>query len=277
MDDRFSIHEININPQLSEEAFTRSLSKQEDRYDFRMSGIYLTGIQREALGQKKIIADSLFISESSFKIYRDISIPHDSMSRVGKFPHQMLMELSLPIYIKSLWLDHSFVEYKEKNARSDRSGKVQFWKVRASIQNITNMPSRIRDNNACVLDFHSLFLNKVPFNAKWIMHLGDPEGKFHIEGNMGSLRAIDLNILTEPMALTRMEHGTIDKLSFSYNGGNYSCSGDLVFLYHGLKVGLLEKNEDRAGYRKKSIPSMAANILVKDANQAGTGSGIRAR
>ena len=266
-DDRFSIHNIDITPQLSEEAFTRSLSKQKDRYNITMSGIHLTGIQREALWQKKIVADSLIIGQSSFKIYRDISLPHDSLNRVGKFPHQMLMDLPLPVYIKTMWLQSSFVEYKEKNAKTDSSGKVQFWQVRASIHNTTNMASRIRANNACILDFNSMFLNRVRFKAKWTMYLKDPDGKFHIEGKMGSIPVTSLNQLTEPMALTRLEQGTIDNLSFSYNGANYYCNGEMRFLYHGLKVGLLKKNDDVAGYKKKKILSMGANILVRDANQ----------
>src|SRR5450432_2153221 len=97
---RFNIQKLEIQPQLSETEFAKSFRYQKDRYHFIMENISLHHIDRQALWHKRILADSLIIQTSSFRVYRDISYPHDSISRIGTYPQQQLMKLNLPIYIQ---------------------------------------------------------------------------------------------------------------------------------------------------------------------------------
>jgi hypothetical protein len=262
----FYIGKIKLVPQLSEDEFARSNPTQKDRYDIMMEGIGLVNINRESLWHKRIEADSLVIKNSSFKIYRDLSYPRDKLSRVGKYPHQQILELPVPMIIKKIIVTQSFIEYKEKNAKSDSAGKVQFYAVHAIMTNVTNMSSAIARNNHSVLYFKSKFLNKAPIDAKLTMFLGNPQGKFAIEGNMGSINAIALNPLTQPMGLARLEKGNVSKMQFNFTGNDSSSDGKLTILYNDLKISLLKKDKEQNKYDKKFLPSLAANIIVKNSN-----------
>lgn len=262
----FKARRIRIVPQLSEEAFNNTLKFQKDRYDFEFENLVLHNIDRQSLWRKSIQADELLIGKSSFKIYRDISLPHDSISRVGAFPQQLLMRLSIPVNIRKVVFHQSFIEYKEKNAKSDSSGKVQFNDVEATMYNVTNMPSLIAKNNLCRLDFKSRFLNKAPISANLNMYLKNPKGRFDIIGEMGSMRGEDLNKLIKPMALAQIEKGDIKKVNFDLQGDNYSAKGKLTVLYDDINLTLLKKNDDKNKYTKKVIPSIVANIVMKNSN-----------
>jgi hypothetical protein len=263
------IGKVQLVPRLGEAEFASSFPVQKDRYDFSFGGISLLHLDRGGLWHKRIEADSLVIRSSSFKIYHDLSYPHDTVSKVGKYPQQQLMYLPIPINIRKIIFLQSFIEYKEKNPKSDSAGKLQFFNVAATISNVTNMKTAIARNNKCDLLFKAKFLNKAPVTAKLAMLYKDPQGKFNIEGDIGAIDAASLNALTEPMGLARIERGHIDHLHFNIDGTDSSSSGKLVMLYRDLKVSLLKKDKKENKYDKKVLASLAAAIIMKKENPKG--------
>ncbi len=262
----FYIGSVKLIPRLTEDEFARSSVVQKDRYDIMLEDVGLLNINRESLWHKKIQADSLVVNKSSFKIYRDLSYPRDGRSRVGKYPQQQLMHLPVPVLFKKAVFIQSFIEYKEKNARSNDAGKVQFYNVHATIRNITNVHAAITEDNTCVVDFESKFLNEAPLTAKLTMFLKNPQGKFSIEGDLGSINALSLNALAQPMGLARVEKGTIDKMHFNFTGTDSASEGKVLMLYRDIKISLLKKDKEQNKYDKKGLLSLAANILIKNSN-----------
>ena len=266
-DNTLRVAQVNIRPRLSETAFAASFPVQKDRYDFMLKNIALHHIDRREIWRKAIRCDSLVIGESSFRIYRDMTRPPDTTSKVGKYPQQLLMHLPFPIFIGKITFTHSFIEYKERNAKTHNSGRVQFHNVRASIRNVTNRRADVQKDNRCVVDFRAQFLNKVPVDARLVMLLKDPKGRFTIEGDFGSLDATALNPLTEPMALTRLKKGKIDHLRFAIRGTDSTGDGKVALSYRDIKVSVLRKDKDDTGYDKKCLASLFANFIVKNSSR----------
>ena len=127
-----------VKPMLGENAFVKSLPTQDDRFDFSFNRIAIYELNMPELFNEQIIADSVHIKTASLKIYRDVSIPRDKKNRVGLYPHQALEKIPVPIKIKKIVLPNSFVEYKEKNPRTNQAGKVQFYNTHATLTNVTN-------------------------------------------------------------------------------------------------------------------------------------------
>ena len=265
-DNTLRVTQLTLRPRLSEAAFAASFPAQKDRYDFLLRHIALRHIDRKAIWRKAIRADSLVIGESAFKVYRDISRPPDTTSKVGKYPQQQLMRLPFPVSIGKIIFTHSFIEYKEKNGKSHNSGKVQFYDVRAGIQNVTNRREDRRKDNRCVVDFRARFLDKAPVNARLVMFLGDPKGRFTIEGDIGAIAAAHLNPLTEPMGLARLDRGEINHLRFAIRGTDSTGDGRVSLSYSHLKVSLLKKDKDQPGYDKKGLASLLANLVVNNSS-----------
>ena len=263
----FGAKQLRIQPRLGETAFAAHAKISKDRYDFRMDDIRLIKIDRKAMLEKKIEADSLTIAGSSFKIYRDISYPRDSIVRINTYPHQKLQSLALPLYIRKIVLNHSFIEYKERNGKSDTSGKLQFYDVRAIFTHMTNMPVYTKNNDRATLDFTARFLNKARFHAVMTMYLLKNKGRFDLTADLGPMAATDVNPMTEPMALARIDKGQIDGLHYDLKAGDSAADGKLNFRYHDLKVSLLKK-KDNQPFKKKFLPSLAAGLLIKDSNPA---------
>ena len=266
-DNALSVHQVRIIPLLPENEFAYSSPVQKDRYDFLLEDISLQDIDRESLWRKELVAEAMTIRKSSFKVYRDLSRPPDTTSKVGNYPQQMLMRLPFPVNIRRLIFEHSFIEYKERNAKSDSAGRLQFFDVSATLTNVTNRKKDIVRDNKCVLKFKASLLNKTPVDARVVMLLKDPHGKFSIEGNIGAIDVTALNPLTQPMGLARMEKGSINKLHFSITGTDSTSDGTVLLLYNDLKISLLKKDEEEGTLNKKGLVSLFANFVIKNSNK----------
>ena len=265
-DNSLDIAAFKIIPRLGEEKFAASFATQNDRYDFNLEGIHLSDIDRESLWHKRLSAENMVVKNSVFKIYRDLSYPRDTLSRLGKYPQQLLMKVPLPLFIKKIAFENSFIQYKEKNAKSDSAGKVQFYHVQGILSNVTNMSGAIAKNNQCILNFRAKFLDKAPVEAKLTMLLKSPKGNFFIEGNIGSISAKDLNPLTKPMGLAQMDDGKIENLHFKFSGDDSTSEGDIFMRYGNIKIALLKKDNEKNKYDKKGLVSLAANLIIKKSN-----------
>lgn len=265
-DNTLRVSEFSLRPRLSETAFAASFPVQKDRYDFMLKDIALRHIDRKALWRKAVRCDSLVIGESAFSIYRDMTRPPDTTSKVGKYPQEQLMHLPFPLSIGKILFTHSYIGYKEKNAKTHRSGKVQFDAVSAVIRNVTNRRADIQKDNHCIVDFRARLRDKIPVNARLVMFLGNPKGRFTIEGGFGGFDAPSLNPLTEPLGLTRLQKGRVNSLHFAVHGTDSAGEGKVAMSYEDIKVSMLRKDKDHGGYDKKAVASLFANFIVKNSS-----------
>ena len=262
----FFIKNLQIVPQLSEARFADDEGIQKDRFKVDLKNVSVKHINLLRLMQSNLVADSVVIKEANFKVFRDLSYPRDKVNRVGQFPQQLLMKMPLLATVNKIIIGDAFIEYKEKNPKSDYSGKVQFVHANAVISNITNDPLRVKVNSQCKLSFNASFLGMTPMHADVTMFLGNPQGKFLFSGSMKGFDAGKLNDLIEPMGLARIEKGRVNGVQFNFTGHNYGSDGKLTLLYEDLKITLLKKDSADNQLEKKKLASFVANLVVKNAN-----------
>jgi hypothetical protein len=265
----FSIKSIRIVPQLSEEKYAAYSKLQKDRFNVSLSNVSLKNINLRRLMETDIIADQLQIKEMNLKVYRDLSYPRDKKVRVGTFPQQLLANFPVLIALKKIAVNDAFIEYKEKNPKSDYSGHVQFVHANAAISNVTNDPDRIKIDRNCLLDFNARFLDMAPMHAHLNLLLGDRNGRFTFSGSMEGFDATRLNVLMVPMGLAQIEKGQVNKMDFDFSGYDYGADGKLTLLYDGLKISLLKKDSADDTFKKKKLVSLIANMVVKNSNPQG--------
>jgi hypothetical protein len=258
--------QIRLIPSQSETAFASANKYAKDRFNIAIGSMDIVHLNRQALLQQEFVADSLILSNASIRIFRDKSVPHDSVDRTHDYPQEAIMRLSLPLFIKKIIVRDSYIEYKEKNDKSDSSGKVAFFHVYASIKNVTNITDSIRKENQMRLHFESSFLNATPFTANINMRLNDHLGRFQLDAKLDEMPAVTLNPLLKPMALAELEKGKINSLQYKMDATNTKARGTVFIKYEDLKIKLLKKDEDKNKYKQKFLPTLAAGVLLKDSN-----------
>jgi hypothetical protein len=260
------LRSASIEPRLGEKAFMNQQKYQRDRFDISLSEISIKSIDPERLSIGELVADSLSVGKSNFKIFRDLRIPRDKESRVGQYPHQVIMKVPFPLDIRKAFFNNSFLEYKEINDKTGEAGKVQFNRVTAVMQNLTNDQAAITKNNLLTIDFDAWFLNTAKIDARMSLRIGDKQGRFSVSGNLGKFNPVVLNQLTIPMGKVRVDKGVINGISFKMTGDNYNADGELTMLYEDLKVSSLKQEDGKPGYQKKGLESVLANAILRNKN-----------
>ncbi|MEP6949438.1 MAG: hypothetical protein ABI863_09195 [Ginsengibacter sp.] len=255
-----------IKPFLDENAFANKARYQKDRYDVTLAGITLKNIDMKNLLDKKIVASDLVINNVSAKDYIDLQKPMNGKNKVGNYPAQLLKKIDFPVNISHVLLPDAFVEYREKEALSDSTGDAKFTESVINIDNVTNMPEKIKENNAMKITFESKVLSTIPVKGSFIFFLGDTSGRFSATGHIPAFDAHLLNGVSVPMALLRLHTGTIHSMDFNFTGDNFKAGGKLVMKYSNLKVDLLKNDKKSNSVKKKKLTSLVANIIVKNDN-----------
>jgi hypothetical protein len=262
----FHSDQVRLKPLLSETAFAKSHKFACDRMDISIGSLDIEQIDRQAILDEELVAEELNIHRLELLDFRDKSYPHDSVDRTHKYPQESIMLLPFPLYLKKIRITNSYIEYKEKNDRSDSSGKVSFFHAEAELDNVTNMAERIRLQNQMVLHFHALFLNESSFTADIHMRLNDKRGHFHLDASLDSMNAVSLNPLLRPMALAEIDKGKINLLRYQLDATNTEGKGNLDFHYEDISIRLLKKDADKNKYKTKGLPTLAAGLLLKHSN-----------
>lgn len=203
------------------------------------------------------------------KIFNDRTLPPGSESKLGKYPHQSLLKLPFPVYIRRADIHNASVSYRERALKSKLIGNVYFSEINATLTNITNMPRHITENNLLKLTAGAKFLQAGALTTEWQFPLDARDGKFFIKGELKSMNAITLNSIIEPLAMASVKEGEIDGVRFSIDGTDKNAVGDILFLYHDLKMELL-KMDDEEELKKKGFLSFLANTLIKNENTSST-------
>jgi hypothetical protein len=234
-----------------------------------MQSITFKNVDFNKLFDEMITASSVTVDRASFKIYRDLNLPHDHKNKVGLYPQQAFEKVAIPIAVNKLTIRNAFIEYKEKNNVTHRSGKVQFYNTTAVINNLVNKKYFLGKNKVMTADINTSFLNKAPFKTRWIFYMNSPNGSFDVKGNLGSIDGKVVNILAEPMGPASVRKGYVNSLDFDLRGSDYSMTGNVKLLYDDFKIALLEKDKGKDYWDKKSFTSFVANLMIKNSNPSG--------
>jgi hypothetical protein len=263
---QITVKDATIIPNISKDAFVKSLKFQKDYYDLRFNNIKLTGAD-----VRKIITDKQVIAEdASFQpiltIYNDRTVTPDTVSKIGQYPQQLLQKLKTGIYIKTVHINNGNVRYTERGAISEKDGSVFFTKVNGIISNLTNLESYKKKNDVMMVKATCSFLNTAKINTEWSFPLNSLDGVFTIHSTIGAFDGTKLNPVIEPLGLGSIKSGNIKSYVFDMKGNDHKASGTGTLLYDDLKIKLLKATGDNNTLKKKGLLSFVANILIKDKN-----------
>jgi hypothetical protein len=259
-----SVKQFLLKPQVSEDAFKQIYPYQQDRYDFAFNNLNITGIN-----YKKLLASNIFEAETlrvqpQLKIFNDRTLPIDKNLTYKLYPHQSLIKMPFHFYIKTIIVKNGSVYYKERAATTGMIGIPNFTAINGTLDNVTNLPEKIKLNNKLRLNASSLFLGLGKLNTTWVLPLQSSDTVFTLKGEIGSMDGTALNQLTEPLGMVSLKSGSISKLNFYINGNNHTGTGKVIFLYNDLKLEVLKMKEDEL--KKKGLATLFANTLVKNDN-----------
>ena len=262
-----TISKLTMLPLISWEAYVKSLKVQHDLYEVVINNFSISGLAINTfINEGKIFADGMTLSPT-IKASNDRTVPFDKSSKVGNYPHQILLGLNMPIDIKKVTVMNGMVTYRERGRLSKKIGDVIFSSINASITGFTNTVAGIAREKNMQLDARAEFLTGTNVTTSWTMPLQKLDGKNKVTGTFTNINKDALNKVIEPLGMASVRKGSIDGLKFTWYGDDYKSTGDATLLYNNLKVDVLESDDKTSNdLAKKDLLSFAANVLIKNSN-----------
>jgi len=255
---------VAVLPAMSEAAFVRSLKFQKDLFSIKIKNIVLGGADLASLLEKKSIIAETLSFQPTIKVFNDRLVTPDTVSKIGKYPHQSISKLSTAIYIKKVTVTNGYISYRERGAISKNVGDVFFNNVNGTISNVTNIESFLKQNSMMMANVSTGFLNTTTITSQWKMPMNATDGAFNITGKVDEFDGTNLNPVIEPLGMGSVKSGIIKSYTFNLQGNDYKGMGNGTLLYNNLKIKLLKNKDD--DIKNKNVTSFVANIFIKDQN-----------
>lgn len=269
VNNELQVMDFKLQPTL-EENFFKKAAVQKSSYVVQFKELKFTNFLLDRFINKNIIAaDSVFIYQPDVAIANDKTLPPDMESKIGKYPHQLLMKAEPLVMIKGIKIINGIFSYTEKGEKTAREGKIVFNNMSAVFSNVTNNRLLIKENPHCIANINARVFNTSPIEAKFIFYLDSTEGEFGVQGKVRNINAEQLNKVSEPLGNIQINSLAIQVLSFQMHGDNYSSKGSVQMRYSNLVV-TLKKTEEETGITKtkRFLTSILNKFTISPSNPA---------
>jgi hypothetical protein len=270
-----AINEMNIKgfevkPLLTKVAFGKKLGYRKDRFEARVDSIFFKEANWWAFAtDEEIGSQKITLHGGEFHVFSNKALPARKSTKNKKIPHQSLMALAIPVNIDTLSIKDLDVYYEEFSTQSYDTGIVKFMNANAIATHISNQPEVIQKFPLLTVEADASFMNLSPLHAEFNFNLSKhEEGIFTVKASLGSLNAVHLNAITQPLGLVKINKGTVQSLQLTMNGNNYRSTGKMTLKYKDLNVTVLKSATKSEGENldKQGFVSFLANtfFLKKD-------------
>lgn len=258
------ITNLSLQPRGNKAEFSRKHKFYKDRYDIKF----------EKASFKKIDWYHLFLSEGfaaeegeltngAMEIYANRNVPSSGKSKVGNYPHQLLMKLDFPVDVKKLSINNFKLSYQEINPKNQKTGTLVFDKTNGVITNITNIKENIAANKMMQVKAYCSLMDAARLDALFTFDLTKTKtGDFSVDANLGAMDGTILNPVCEPLGMFKINSLSIKKLKAHVSGNNYNGYSSVFFVYDNLDITALKKDDDSKKLKNRKFLSFIANTFI---------------
>lgn len=249
-----ALDSLQLEPGFPKEEFYRRTKMEKDIYTVRMASVRLVNFNPEQFISYNLLqADSLLLTGGEIDIYHDRNLPDDTASKLGKFPHQILLKAPMGIYIQMAVAKNLRVVYTEKNDLTRQEGQIYFNDVQGTAIHLTNLPEEIAKKGYCEVWVKGRFMKETGINGKFVFDLTRTDGTFSAEAHMTPTDVTVLNPVTEALGSARFKSLRTGHGYYRIHGNEYGAYGHLELPYSNLHMQILQLPKEGKDTRHKHL------------------------
>jgi hypothetical protein len=253
------IRNITMNPILKHDEYYKRIGVQKEMYKVSFPEVRIKNLDWEKIVRENTLyAASVTLGSPNLEVYLSRFPPPDTQNRVEKFPHQLLRNCEMKMYIPKLYIKNAFVKYTELSKLTNLESHVIFSSLSGTITNVTNIPSYVKRNPHSVASLHGMYKYKSPVTGTFNFLLSDPNGRFSFNGRLTNLDADEISEDSKALNLLEVESLHVHSIDMSMTGNQNTSNGKVTMLYDSLHVKLKKLNSDKE-LKDKHLGSFMAN------------------
>lgn len=265
------IEGINVDARYGSDNFVKKSSFAKEAYNLQFKSITFSNIDWwSMISSESFEVERADINDCNLIAYADRSLPPYPKSKAGNYPHQLLMKLAIPVYIKEMKISNFNVTYEEFNPNSGKTGKLEFNNINGTVSNITNKKEIIEQEPLMKTQVQGQLMHAGQLNAAFTFNLAKAAaGMFSVDIHLGATDGSKLNTTTVPLGMVEVKSANIKELNAHINGSNYKGTGTVTFSYTDLNINILKQDNTSGQLQKRGFISFVANnVLLKTSNPA---------
>ncbi|MES2795777.1 MAG: hypothetical protein V4683_07425 [Bacteroidota bacterium] len=261
----FILDTFKMRPSISQAEFNKKIGHEDNRLTITIPKVEFENFKAsELFTDNNLIAKKIRINNPNILIFKDRTAGPSLVSKMFKYPHQILLNAKIQINIDSLVISNGAFTYSEKHPKTGRMSYFRFTRINGPLDNITNNLSKIASNSWCKARLNANFMGVNQMTALFQFDLAAKNGHFITDATLNSLSARHINPSLYSLAQVRAESFILNKLVYHIEGYDYKAFGNLKFLYSNLKLSVLKNDEGEI--KKRGGISMLANLFVHNDN-----------
>ncbi|MCJ0742155.1 AsmA family protein [Pedobacter montanisoli] len=260
---KVNIKNFEVQPRYSEADFAHKVGMAQDRYLLNLNNINLTDIDILAyIRRREIIAKQMNIADGTLSVFNDNFYPKNTEPKSGRFPHQLLQKLNIPLSIHKINVNNLDIDYAEYDKVTKQRGRVEFKNTSGEFSNVTNQEKFKKLNSFTTAKLTSYLMGQGKLQVDFKFNIISPDGDFSYKGNLGVMDARQLNYVTKPLAMVQVNRCQIKELDFDIDVKKDIAKGKIDFRFNDLSLKILKKQEEGEGLTGMGILSLLANAIV---------------
>lgn len=261
------INKVQYSPRFNKINFYKRVGYAKDRFDLTFNNIIVRDINFDLfLKQQKLYAQTVNISNAKVDVYNNNAYPKRRTNKTGKFPHQQLLRVALDMRIAVIKLTNLDISYSEYDAKSKRTGRIDFKNTSGTITNVANDAASLARNSIMKANLKSMVFGKARLNLNLKFYMKSKVGAFDYSGTLYAFNGNIINNIITPLGMAEIKSADVKKLSFYANADQYKAKGKMQFYYNDLKVSILKRDEE-GNFKKQGLISTIANkFIIKEHN-----------
>lgn len=263
---------LKYAPRMSKAEYFRRKQQAKDMVVLTFPTIRLEDIDLQRfVHSQKLYAGSLHIDSGTVAIANDLRYPKKPTNKIGKSPHQLLLNLKQPVKIDSVLLNNVAISYAEVSRKYKREGEITFERTNGVFRNVTNDSLALLQDKTMVADLTTYMMNTGKLDVAFTFDMLDERGAHTYKGALGPMNGKPLNRILTPLLNAEVASANIKGLSFDVKADDHRARGSLRFDYNNMRINLLTNDQDGEKSSKKVISFLANSFVINDSNPDANG------
>ncbi|OAQ40704.1 hypothetical protein A5893_07115 [Pedobacter psychrophilus] len=256
------LKDVKLEPRLDKVPFYKKVGYAKDRFDLDFKNITIQDIDFDLfLKQQRLFAQTLSIDKARVDVYNNNAYPKHRSDKTGKFPHQQLLKLALDMRIAKLNLNNVAISYSEFDAKSKKTGRIDFKNVNGTIYNVTNDSASLSKNSVMKANLKTQVFGVIPADLNFKFYMLSKVGAFDFGGVIGAFNGKAVNEIVKPLGMAEIKSANIKKMIFNATANQNKANGTVKFYYDDLSVNILTR-EDNGNLKSMGFASSLANRFI---------------
>lgn len=221
-------------------------------------------------------ADSVVFQKPSLAVYQDKKGLRSYASKIGKYPHQLLLNADAIIDIRKFVARNMQIAVTEKNAVSREEGTINLNDVNLTVENIINDSTLIKQSPITTAEASGTLIGS-PIQASFRFYLDSTEGRFDVKGHIGSVAAAQINPIATRLANVEVPSVQISSIDFFVRGEDYNATSNVQMQYNNLSLIFRRRNEETGATKTRNFLTKLINRYAINPSNPSNGKTVHAK